>query len=126
MTNWKKDAESVPYFSWDQDTLKYKGRMVMSKTSTLIPTVLHTYHDLVFGEHSGYSRTYKRLTGELYWEGRKGDVKKYVEECVVCQRNKSLTLSPAGLLMPLEIPDVIWSDISMDFIEGLPKAGDSM
>lgn len=67
-------------------------------------------------------RTYKRLTGELYWEGMKGDVKRHVEECMVCQRNKSLALSPAGLLMPLEIPDVFWSDISMDFIEGLPKA----
>ncbi|TYK25904.1 Ty3/gypsy retrotransposon protein [Cucumis melo var. makuwa] len=31
-------------------------------------------------------------------------------------RNKSSTSSPTGLLMPL------WSDVSMDFIEGLPKS----
>ena len=60
--------------------------------------------------------------GELYWVGMKGDMKKYCEECVVCERNKTLALSPAGLLMPLEIPDTVWSDISMDFIDGLRKA----
>ncbi|KAA0031986.1 Transposon Ty3-I Gag-Pol polyprotein [Cucumis melo var. makuwa] len=45
----------------------------------------------VFGGHSGYLRTYKRLIGELYWEGMKAD-------------------------------DTIWSEISMDFIDGLPKS----
>lgn len=38
------------------------------------------------------------------------------------QRNKSSVISSARLLMPLEIPDAIWSDISIDFIEGLPKS----
>lgn len=47
---------------------------------------------------------------------------KYCEECVVCQRNKALALSPAGLLMPLEIPNAVWTDISMGFIDGLSKA----
>ena len=41
---------------------------------------------------------------------------------VLCQRNKSLSVSPAGLLTPLDIPSRSWDDISMDFIEGLPKA----
>ncbi|KAA0041277.1 ty3-gypsy retrotransposon protein [Cucumis melo var. makuwa] len=55
-----------------------------------------------------------------------GDVKKYCDEYLICQRNKTLALSPVGLLMPLEIPpleipDATWSDISMDFIEGLLK-----
>lgn len=58
--------------------------------------------------------------GDLYWEGMKGDVKKYAEECSMCQRNKTLALSPARLLLPLQIPNAIWEDISMDFIEGLP------
>ena len=87
---------------------------MLSKRSTLIPTILHTYHDSVLG-HSGFLRTHKRLIGELYWEGTKADVKKYCDECVVCQRNKTLALSPVGLIMPLEIPNSVWSDISMDF-----------
>lgn len=92
------------------------------QTSSLIPAILHTYHDSVFRGHSGFLRTYKRSTGQLYWEGMKSDIQKYCEECVVCQRNKSLALTPAGLLLPLEIPNKVWNDISMDFIEGLPKA----
>lgn len=62
------------------------------------------------------------MTGELFWEGMKHDIQKYCEECVTCQKNKSLALTPAGLLLPLEIPNRVWNDISMDFIEGLPKA----
>ncbi|TYK09954.1 Ty3/gypsy retrotransposon protein [Cucumis melo var. makuwa] len=67
-------------------------------------------------------RTYKRITRELYWDGMKKNIKKYCEECLICQRNKTLALSPAGLLNPLEKPDTIWNDISVDFIDGLPKS----
>ncbi|KAA0054763.1 hypothetical protein E6C27_scaffold437G00440 [Cucumis melo var. makuwa] len=105
-----------------QGMLRYKDQLVISKKSALLPNILHTHHDSVFGGHSRYLRTYKRLTGELYWEGRKTDVQKYYEECLVCQCNKTLALSTAGLLMPLEVPDTIWSKITMDFIDGLPKS----
>ena len=39
------------------------------------------------------------------------------------QHNKGETTPLSGLLEPLPIPTRIWTDISMDFIEGLPKSG---
>ncbi|KAA0047330.1 Transposon Ty3-G Gag-Pol polyprotein [Cucumis melo var. makuwa] len=109
-------------YSLKNGFLHYKNRLVISKTSSLIPVMLNTFHDSVVRGHSCFLRTYKRIASELYWEGMKSDVKKHCESCLICQCNKSMALSPAGLLVPLEIPHQVWSDISIDFIDGLPKA----
>ena len=45
----------------------------------------------------------------------------FVRTCDTCQRNKTPTTQPAGLLQPLDVPSQVWADISMDFIDGLPK-----
>ena len=51
----------------------------------------------------------------------KKDIEKYVAACAICQQHKNSTLSPPRLLQPLSIPSSIWDDLTMDFIEGLPK-----
>ena len=46
---------------------------------------------------------------------------KYVQECIIFQKNKAEHDYPTGLLQPLPIPDKKWESISMDFITSLPK-----
>lgn len=49
-------------------------------------------------------------------------VLKFVASCDICQRHKTETVASPGLLQPLHVPERMWSDISMDFIEGLPNS----
>jgi len=45
-----------------------------------------------------------------------------VREYSICQQNKHENMLTPGLLQPLPIPLTPFTDISMDFIEGLPKS----
>ena len=52
----------------------------------------------------------------------KKDIRKFIRECDNCQQNKAENIHIPGLLQPLPIPTQVWTDISMDFIEGLSKS----
>lgn len=77
-------------------------------------------HDNPVRGHAGYEKTYQRVKRDFYWKGMKREVRQHIQHCRVCQHNKYETALPAGLLQPLPIPNRPWSDISMDFIYGLP------
>lgn len=49
----------------------------------------------------------------------KKTIKKFVAKCDICQRQ---TVAGLGLLHPLPIPDYARTDISIDFIDGLPPS----
>lgn len=44
-------------------------------------------------------------------------VKEFIKVCDIYQTNKIDQSKPGGLLHPLPIPEKIWSDIAMDFVE---------
>jgi hypothetical protein len=102
--------------------LLYQGRLVLSNTSSLIPSILEEFHATPQAGHSGFYKTYRRIAANVYWVGMKNTIQNFVRSCDTCQRHKYLASSPGGLLQPLPIPNQIWEDISIDFITGLPKA----
>lgn len=83
---------------------------------------MQAMHDSAVGEHSGVRATYHRIRGFFYWPGLKREVVRYVAQCEICQHCKHETVAVPGLLQPLPIPEQAWEDISMDFIEELPKS----
>lgn len=95
----------------------------MPKQSPHVPKLIAEFHSSPFRDNSNFfSRTFKRLSNTVYWDLMKKDLQNFDAACDSSQCNKHETLSPTGLLQPLPIPTRIWSDISMDFIGGLPKA----
>ena len=63
-----------------------------------------------------------RIKECFHWKNMKARVKDWVRKCVICQRNKHDQQLPSGLLQPFPIPTQIWVEVSMDFVEGLPKS----
>ena len=97
-------------------------RLVIPAKSLFIPTLMNQFHDSAIGGHEGVLKTFKRMAREVYWKGMRSDITTFIKSCNVCQRNKYSTLSFAWLLSPLPIPEQVWSDISLDFVEGLPSS----
>lgn len=118
----KKDKNARKGFVYRDGVLFYEDRLVLSASSPWIPQLLKEFHATYQGGHSGFYRTYRRLAANVYWIGMKKRILDYVKECDTCQRQKYLASSPGGLLQPLGIPDLIWEEVSMDFITGLPKS----
>lgn len=72
--------------------------------------------------HSGIDATIKRLQSLFYWKTLIQSTRYFISKCDVCQRHKcDATVSP-GLLHQLPILDGVWTDICLDFIEGLPTS----
>ena len=72
--------------------------------------------------HEGFYKTLLRIKKCFYWRNLKVRVKKWVRQCDICKRNKHDQQLSSGLLQPLPIPTQICAEISIDFVEGLPKS----
>ena len=114
---------STKGYSWQDDILRYKDRVVISPTSTFKSHILAEMHSSPIAGHSGFQKTYARTRRSFFWTGMKKDILTFVTECEVCQRHKGETVNTPGTLQPLPIPASIWTEVSMDFITGLPKFG---
>ena len=108
---------------------KLRDGLVIYKTRTVVPRaqeprrkLLAEFHDSKLAGHSGVLRAYKRLAHQFYWPSMYKHVQDHVSACEICQRTKTGSLAPAGLLQPLPIPCQVWDDITLDFIEGLPRS----
>jgi hypothetical protein len=76
------------------DIIYYKGRIYLVPESILKEKILRAVHDAPLVGHPGYLKTYRQVRERFSWKGLKGDVLRYVRECLTCQQNKSELTHP--------------------------------
>lgn len=97
--------------------ISFKDRIYLETNSSLIEDIIGQFHNTT---HEGYHKMSQRIRVNFYWPKMWQHIRKFISACDICQRHKTEQLAPAGLLQPLPIPNQVWEDISMDFIDGLP------
>jgi len=119
---WNNNELDTWKYSVRDDLLLYKNKIIIGHSPLLKTQVLTFVHSDPTAGHSGYEKTLHRAKRDFFWKGMRRDIKNFIQECEVCLRCKYENTSPAGLLQPLPIPTKVWTDISMDFVEGLPSS----
>lgn len=109
-------------FRLDQGLIRHHELIWIGQNTALQTKLIATFHSSAIGGHSGVNATYHKLKAHFQWKGMKADVESYIKQCSVYQHNKHSHQHPSGLLQPLPIPEAVWQDITMDFIEALPKS----
>lgn len=84
-------------------------------------TILKEVHDIPTAGHPGIRKTYLYLRTRYYWPNMKRHIERYIRSCDSCQRNKTRSHKPSGLLQPLPVPNHSWESCSLDFVTKLPK-----
>jgi len=88
------------------DGIMYKeGKVYVPKDEKLRAEIIRLHHDTPIGGHGGQWKMVELVTRNFWWPGVTKEVKRYVEGCDACQRNKNRTEQPASKLMPNSIPE---------------------
>jgi len=98
-----------------------KGVICVPNARALKDEILREAHSTPLGGHVGVDRTLHNLKRCFWWKNMTRDTYEFVRSCDDCQRNKSSTQKPWGLLKPLRIPLRRWQSVSIDFIVKLPR-----
>ena len=113
---------STENFSCNNGCLSYRERLCIPRDPSLKKAILYEAHDSPTSGHPRYAKTLNAVKKSYHWIGLKGDVLRYIHQCLSCQKIKAERVKMPGKLRPLDISKMKWECISMDFITGLPSA----
>ncbi|GBG62828.1 hypothetical protein CBR_g32411 [Chara braunii] len=120
----KEAPETEPNYRTTEGLLFEKtnvfDRLCIPNSEEIRSLILGGCHDAE--GHFGWQKTLANLMRAYTWSGMKNDCVEYVRSCKVCQRNKTSTRAPLGLLRPLPIPDQPGDSVSIDFMDTQVKS----
>ena len=118
-------APSYEHYSLDPESgvLRWEdgtGTVRICVPASLVPTLLHEFHDSLYGGHLAGNHVYDRVRRHFHWPGMYKAVKNYTPSCDLCQRVKDSTskTSLPTVVMPPPFP---FHTIMLDFCGPLQR-----
>jgi hypothetical protein len=107
--------------TWNNnDGFVFRANKLCISASSIRLLLLQEAHGGGLMGHFGVKKTEDILATHFFWLKMRRDVVRFVARCTTCQKAKS-RLNPHGLYMHLPASSVLWEDISMNFVLGLPR-----
>ena len=120
--NYKRMHKILYVHDQSQDADLDFWRIIVPDDERMKTQVVQEMHCTPYSAHPGIQRTIARVKRHFYWKGMLGDIRQFVDNCPVCQTEKSDHTLAKGKLMSTQIPESKWSEISIDFITDLPPS----
>jgi len=97
-------------------------RIYMPNNQKIKEKILQENHDPVDIEHPRQQQMVELIKRNYWWPKIKNNIKKYIQGCFKCQQNKVQYMKKAEKLHPLETPEGLWQEISINIIGPLLKS----
>ena len=117
-------GKNLQEWNFENGLLLHRGKVYVPKDRDLRLDLLKLHHDTRLAGHQGRWKTLELISRNYWWPGMSIDVKKYVQGCDTCQRNKPTRQPKFGLLQPNEVPAGPWEIWTIDIIIHLPESPD--
>jgi len=72
------EGEKTTGYTTKEGVLFKDGRLVIPRGSPMVQKLIRQFHDSEIGGHEGVLKTFQRMSKEVYWQGMRKDVIKYI------------------------------------------------
>ena len=96
-----------------QEGLLFKGGQLCIPKGSIRENIINEKHCGSLAWHFGVDKTLEQVRRFYFWPKLQTNVRRYVEECLICQQAKGGT-SNLGLYNRVPIPHKPWDLVSMD------------
>jgi len=115
-------SKTVRSAEWSEDEglLWFRGKIYVPWNPDLQRRVVSLCHNTKVAGHPGRWKTLKLVSRNYWWPQMSRYIGQYVSTCDLCLRTKPIRQAPVGELHPLQILDLRWDMLSVDFVVELP------
>ncbi|BAE56502.1 unnamed protein product [Aspergillus oryzae RIB40] len=117
----QKLEASDDLFTKDEDGIVYYRNLIWVPQK-LRNMIIQEHHDNPTRGHFGVEKTSEQIARNYYFPNMAKQVRKYIDKCETCIRDKPARHKPYGLMQSPDAPSRPWEWITIDFVGPLPES----